>query len=92
MASQRFQLISRRRRQNAKLRRSVKLEQFSQSDPFDRTKPLAVAILKELFRFLRAKALNHTPRVLRNALYVKQHLTAFRNSLRDWEPDTDPWI
>jgi hypothetical protein len=72
IASQRFQLISRGRSQNAQLRRSVKLEQFPQGDPLDRTEPPAVVIVKEILSFLRAKALNHTHRILRRALYVKQ--------------------
>jgi hypothetical protein len=72
IASQRFQLISRRRSQDAQLRRSVKLKQFPQGDPLDGTEPPAVVIVKEILSFLRAKALNHTHRILRRALYVKQ--------------------
>jgi hypothetical protein len=51
IASQCFQLISRRRSQNAKFRRSVNLEQFPQSDPFDGTESSAVAIVKEILSF-----------------------------------------
>jgi hypothetical protein len=75
IASQCFQLISRRRSQNAQLRRSVKLEQFPQGNPLDGTEPPAVVIMKELLSFLRAKALNHTHRILRHALYVKQRMS-----------------
>lgn len=74
IASQCFQLISRRRGQNTQLRRSVKLEQFPQGDPLDGTEPPAEAIVKELLSFLRAKALNHTHRILRHALYVKRQI------------------
>ena len=72
IASQCFQLISRWRSQNAQLRRSVKLEQFPQGDPLDGTKAPGVVIVKKLLSFLRAKALNHTQRILRHALYVKE--------------------
>jgi len=51
IASQCFQLISRRRSQNAQLRRSVNLEQFPQSDPFDGTEPPAVVIVKKILSF-----------------------------------------
>ena len=78
IASQCFQLISRRRSQDAQLRRSVKLEQFPQGDPLKGTEPPAVVIVKELLSFLRAKALNHTHRILRHALYVKQQMTTDR--------------
>jgi hypothetical protein len=45
--------ISRRRSQNAQLRRSVNLEQFPQGDPpFDGTEPPAVEIVKEILSFL----------------------------------------
>ena len=64
IASQCFQLISRRRSQNAQLRRSVKLEQFPQGNPLDGTTPPAVVIVEQLLSFLRAKALNHTHRIL----------------------------
>jgi hypothetical protein len=74
IASQCFQLISRRRSQNAQLRRSMKLEQFSQGDPLDGTERPAVVIVKELLSFLGAKALNHTHRILRHTLYVKQRM------------------
>ena len=78
IASQCFQLISRRRSQDAQLRRSVKLEQFPQGDPLNGTEPPAVVIVKELLSFLRAKILNHTHRILRHALYVKKQMTADR--------------
>jgi len=51
IASQCFQLISRRRSQNAQLRRSANLEQFPQSDPFDGTEPPAVVIVKKILSF-----------------------------------------
>jgi hypothetical protein len=69
IASQCFQLIPRRRSQNAQLCRGVNLEQFPQGDPFDRTEPPAV-IVKEIRGFLLAKALNHTRGILRHALYA----------------------
>jgi hypothetical protein len=50
------------------------LEQFPQSDPLDGAEPPAVVIVKEVLSFLRAKALNHTRRILRHALYVKQQI------------------
>ena len=74
IASQCFQLISRRRSQNAQLRRSVKLEQFPQCNTLNGREPPAVVIVKELLSFLRTKALNHTHRILRHALYVKQQM------------------
>jgi len=43
---------SRRRSQNAQLRRSVNLEQFPQGDPFDGTEPPTVVIVKEILSFL----------------------------------------
>lgn len=76
VASQCFQLISRRRSQNAQLSHGVKLEQFPQSDPLDGTKPSAMMIVEKLLSFLGAKALNHTRRILRHALYVKQLMSA----------------
>src|SRR6266446_1848278 len=51
IASQCFQLISRRRSQNAQLRRSVNLEQFPQGDPFDGTEPPTVVIVKQILSF-----------------------------------------
>jgi len=74
IASQRFQLISGGRSQNAQLSRRVKLEQFSQGDPLDGTNSPASVIMKKLFSSLGAKALNHTPSVLRHALYVKRQM------------------
>jgi len=56
IASQCFQLISRRRSQHAQLRRSVKLEQFPQGDPLNGTEPPAVVIVNELLSFLRQAA------------------------------------
>ena len=82
IASQCFQLISRRRSQNAQLRRSVKLQQFPQGDPLAGTEPPAVVIVKQLLSFLRAKALNHTHRILRKALYVKQQMSMSVNGLK----------
>src|SRR6266566_3843681 len=52
--------------------------QFPQGDPLNGTEPPAVVIVKELLSFLRAKALNHTHRILRHALYVKRQMTADR--------------
>lgn len=50
----------------------MELEQLPQGHAFDGVKPLAVMILKEFLGVLRAKAPNHTPRILRIALYVKR--------------------
>jgi hypothetical protein len=52
IVSQCFQLIFRRRSQNAQLRRSVNLEQFPQGDPFDGAELPAVVIVKEILGFL----------------------------------------
>ncbi len=52
IASQRFQLISGRRRQNTQLRRCVKLEQLPYCNPFDSPKMLAVLVMKKLLGFL----------------------------------------
>ncbi len=59
----------------------MKVEQFSQGDPLDGTEPPAVMIVKEFLSFLRAKALNHTHRILRHALYVKQQMTLIGHSV-----------
>jgi hypothetical protein len=67
IASQCFQLISRRRSQNAQLSHGLKLEQFPQGDPLDGTKPPVMVIVKKLLSFLEAKALNHTRRMLCHA-------------------------
>jgi hypothetical protein len=72
IASQCLQLITRRRSQDTQLCGSVQLEQFSQGDPFDRSKAFGMLVLKKLFGLLRAKALNHTPIVPRTTLYVKR--------------------
>ena len=82
IASQCFQLISRRRSQNAQLRRGMKLEQFSQGDPLDGTERPAVVIVKKLLSFLGAKALNHTHRILRHTLYVKQRMLTMPTGAR----------
>jgi hypothetical protein len=71
VSSKRFQLIPRRRSQNPQFRSCVELEQLPQGDALDGAKTLAVMILKEFLGVPRAKALNHTPRILRSALYVK---------------------
>jgi hypothetical protein len=52
LASQCFQLISGRRRQNMQLRCGVKLEQLPYGNPLDSAKPLAVLVVKKLFGFL----------------------------------------
>lgn len=71
VSSKRFQLIPRRRSQNPQSRSCVELEQLPQGDALDGAKTLAVMILKEFLGVARAEALNHTPRMLRSALYVK---------------------
>lgn len=71
VSSKRFQLIPRRRSQNPQFRSCVELEQLPQRDALDGAKTLAVMILKEFLGVPRAKAPNHTPRILRYALYVK---------------------
>jgi hypothetical protein len=69
--SQRLQLISRRRGQDAQFRRGVELEEFPECDAFDGAETPAVMIMKKVLRLLRAKAPNHTPSILRDTLYVK---------------------
>ena len=71
VSSKRFQPIPRRRSQNPQFRSCVELEQPPQGDALDGAKTLTVMILKEFLGVPRAKALNHTPRILRSALYVK---------------------
>jgi hypothetical protein len=78
IAPQCFQLISRRRSQNAQLSHGMKLEQFPQGDPLDGTKPPAMVIVKKLLSFLGAKALNHTCSILRHALHVKEQMAGDR--------------
>ncbi len=55
-----LQLIARRRRQNSQLGRGVQLKQFTQCNTLESTEALAMAILKQLLRLLRAKTLDHT--------------------------------
>ncbi len=71
VSSQRLQLISRRRGQDAQFRRGMKLEEFPQGDAFDGAEAPAVMIMEKVLRLLRAKAPNHTPSILRDTLYVK---------------------
>ena len=52
IASQCFQLISRRRRQDAQLRGCVKLEQLAYCNPLDGAKTLAVLVMKKFLGFL----------------------------------------
>jgi len=52
IATQTFELISGRRRQNAQLCGCMKLEQFPDGNPLDSPKTLAVLVMKELLRFL----------------------------------------
>ena len=60
IASQSFQLISGRRRQNVQLRGGVKLEQLPDCNPLDSAKTLAVLVMKKLLGFFGAEALDHT--------------------------------
>ena len=60
IASQCFQLISGRRRQNVQLRGGVKLEQLPDCNPLDSAKTLAVLVMKKLLGFFGAEALDHT--------------------------------
>jgi len=53
-----------------KLRGGMELEQLSQSDPLEGPKALAMMVVKELFSFLRAKALDHLSMLQRIAYYV----------------------
>ena len=70
--SSEFQLIPWRSTQNPQFRSRVEPEQLPQGHAFDGAKTLAVMILKEFLCVPRAKALNHTPRIPRIALYVKR--------------------
>ena len=71
VSSQRLQSIPRRRSQDSQFCRGVQLKQFAQRDAFDGAETLAVLVVKKLLGLLRAKALNHTPSVLRGTLHVK---------------------
>jgi hypothetical protein len=72
ISSQRLQLVPRRRGQDPQFCRRVELEQLPQGNALDGAETLAVMIVEKLLCFLRAKALDHTSRVLRNTLYVKR--------------------
>jgi len=72
LSSECFQLIPWRSSQNPQFRSRVELEQLPQGHAFDGAKTLAVMILKQFLGVPRAKALNHTPRIPRIALYVKR--------------------
>ena len=72
ISSQRLQLILRRRGQNPQFRGSVKLKQLPQGDAFDGAEGLAATVEEKFFRFIRAKALDHTPSILRYTLYVNR--------------------
>ncbi len=74
ISSQRLQLVPWRRSQDPQFRRGVELEQFPQGNALDGAETLAVMIVEKLLGFLRAKALDHTPRVLLSTLYVKRFL------------------
>jgi len=71
ISPQGFQLVSGRRRQDAKFRSSVQLKQFAESDPLECTKALGPMIMKKRFGFLAAETLDHTSSILRVALYAK---------------------
>ena len=60
----------------------MKLEQFSQSDPFDGAKTPAVLVVKKILGFRRAKALDHTSMIRRHALYVKRFIVGSGESNR----------
>jgi len=77
IASQRFQLIARRRSQNSQFRRSVQLQQLSQRHPLKGAKALTVLILKKRLSVLGAKALDHPQSIVRTALYVKRYTGPF---------------
>ena len=72
VAPQCFQLIAGRRTQNAQFAGSVQLQQFAKSDAFEGAEALRVLIVKKRFRFLGAKALDHTQSILRITLYSKR--------------------
>jgi hypothetical protein len=83
ISSQRLQLIPRRRSQDPQFCRGVELEQFPQDDAFDGAEALTVMIVEKLLSLFRAKALNHTPRILRSTLHVNrfQRLEPLPNSV-----------
>jgi hypothetical protein len=50
----------------------VELEQLPQGNALDSAETLAVTIAEKFLCFLRAKALDHMARVVRDTLYVKR--------------------
>src|SRR2546425_12330605 len=72
VAAQCLQLVSWRRCQHAQFRRGVQLQEFSQRDALEGPKTPRMLVMKQLFGFLRGKALNHTPSILRSTLYVNR--------------------
>jgi hypothetical protein len=84
-ASQRLQVIPRWGGQVVEISRCMKLEQFPQGDPFDSTKTPAVLVVKKVLGFRRAKTPDHTPMILRHALYVKRSCVGSGESNRTSE-------
>ena len=71
VTTQRLQLVSGGRCQDAQFRRGMQLQQFAQRYAFEGTEAPGMLVVKELLGFLRRKTLDHTPIILRAALYVK---------------------
>jgi len=69
-SSQRFQVVSGRRRKNAQLCGSVQLQQFPQRDSLEGPESPRVLIMEQFLGVLARKALNHTSSVVRGTLYV----------------------
>ncbi len=84
VTAQGLQLVSRRRGEDAQLRRSMQLHQFSQRHTLKRTEAPGMLIVEELLGFPRRKALNHTQTILRVTLYVNRRSRVPKPSV---EPD-----
>ena len=81
VAPQSFQPIPRRRCQHAQFRGSVQLQQFAERNAPEGSKAPRMLVVKKLLGFLRREALDHMPRVLRRALYVKRWIAKNSYSL-----------
>ena len=72
VSSQRLQLISRRRGQDAQFRRGMKLEEFPQGDAFDGAEAPAVMIVEKVLRLLQRRKLRITPPSILRRYVIRQ--------------------
>jgi hypothetical protein len=72
ISAERFQLVSGRGGQNREFRRSMKLQELSQSHSIKGAETFRALVPEKLLGVLGAKALDHPFNVARNASHVKR--------------------